>query len=421
MASSSGDQLEPAQMVDAGIPPPEPALTPHEMLLRAEAMRPILRERQAICEEIGRLPEETNQEFLGAGFYRMLQPRRLGGYEFDLRDFIRVMTEVSRGCPESGWVLALTAGHAAAFLPRFEPLTQFEVCGATGDFRGPGVARPMGVAIPVPGGYSVKGAWDFCSGCDIATHFLGCVMIMDPESKAPRAFGFVLCDRKDFSIVDNWDVIGMQGTGSDRVVIENLILPPHRVLEGSDAKPPVRFAAPDRTLFNNPLYHGPWLCLLLCELISVAVGAARGALDIYEQDLRDRKMPFPPFLPRYETPDYQHLFGHLQGLIDTAEAASLELGSIYMESSRRAQDGADASPEEERRFIRIGQQCMDFAWEGVDTMFHSSGTSSARKTSPLGRYFKNLAVIRTHTFSQTHHASTNAARLHFGLPAMGLV
>ncbi len=84
-------------MLDAGIPPPEPALTPQEMLLRAEAMRPILRERQAMCEEIGRLPEETNQEFLRAGFYRILQPRRLGGYEFDLRDFIRVMTEVSRG------------------------------------------------------------------------------------------------------------------------------------------------------------------------------------------------------------------------------------------------------------------------------------------------------------------------------------
>jgi hypothetical protein len=73
----------------------------------------------------------------------------------------------------------------------------------------------------------------------------------------------------------------------------------------------------------------------LCELVSVAVGAARGALDIYEQDLRDRKVPFPPFLPRYETPDYQHVFGHIQGLIDTAEAASLELGSIYMEFLRR--------------------------------------------------------------------------------------
>ena len=98
------------------IPPPEPTLTPHEMLERARKLRPVLRERQAACEELGRLPEETNQDFLDAGFYRIVQPRRFGGYEFSLTDFIRVMAEVSRGCPESGWVLTLTSGHPANFI-----------------------------------------------------------------------------------------------------------------------------------------------------------------------------------------------------------------------------------------------------------------------------------------------------------------
>jgi 3-hydroxy-9,10-secoandrosta-1,3,5(10)-triene-9,17-dione monooxygenase len=65
-------------------------------------MRPVLRERQVRCGQIGRLPEETNQEFINAGFYRILQPRRFAGYEFDVIDFIRIMSEVSRGCPESG-------------------------------------------------------------------------------------------------------------------------------------------------------------------------------------------------------------------------------------------------------------------------------------------------------------------------------
>ena len=82
--------------------PPEPDLTPEEMLRRDEAMRPVLRERQALCERLGRLPEETNQDFLRAGFYRVVQPRCFGGYEFTLPDFIRVMMEVARGCPESG-------------------------------------------------------------------------------------------------------------------------------------------------------------------------------------------------------------------------------------------------------------------------------------------------------------------------------
>jgi 3-hydroxy-9,10-secoandrosta-1,3,5(10)-triene-9,17-dione monooxygenase len=83
--------------------------------------------------------------------------------------------------------------------------------------------------------------------------------------------------------------------------------------------------------------------------------------------------------------------------------------------------GIDVSPEDERRFIRAGQQCVNLAWEAVDTMFHTSRTASAGKMSVLGRYFRNMAVIRTHAFAQSHHTSTNAGRLRFGLTPFGPV
>src|SRR5512135_2435698 len=102
----------PATARESGyIQPPEPDLTVEELIRRADALRPLLRERQAACEEAGELIEDTNQRFLDAGFYRILQPRMFGGYEFALPDFIRVMMAVSRGCSESAWVLALTSGH----------------------------------------------------------------------------------------------------------------------------------------------------------------------------------------------------------------------------------------------------------------------------------------------------------------------
>ena len=62
------------------IPVPEPSLTAEEMVQRARDMVPVLRERQEHCEEIGRLPDETSRDFVEAGFYRILQPRRFGGY-----------------------------------------------------------------------------------------------------------------------------------------------------------------------------------------------------------------------------------------------------------------------------------------------------------------------------------------------------
>ena len=377
-----------------------------------------LRERQARCEEIGRLPEETNQDFLNAGFYRILQPRCFGGYEFSVPEFIGVMTEVSRGCPESGWVLALTASHPAAFIAGFPERTQSEVYGATGDCRAPGIALPGGVAIPVAGGYRVKGAWDYASGCDIATHLLGAMMAIDPETEKPRAYVYGLFDRKDFSIVNNWSVVGMQGTGSRRAVVEEMTLPSHRVLEFGDAQMQVLFAQPGRALHANPMYQGPVLPLLFCELTSVVVGAARGALDIYEQILRERKAPLPPFPPRTEMPEFQHHFGHAQGLIDTAEAALHQLGSQYMEMARRAAQGTPFPPETDRRFQRVSQQCVELAWEAVDLMFRTGGTSATKKASLLARYFRSLAVIRTHITVQLHHTSTNVGRLHFGLPPL---
>jgi 3-hydroxy-9,10-secoandrosta-1,3,5(10)-triene-9,17-dione monooxygenase len=277
------------------------------------------------------------------------------------------------------------------------------------------------MAVPVDGSYRVKGAWDYCSGCDVATHFLAAVMVMDSETQKPRAQSYVLFDRKDFHIVDNWDVIGMQGTGSRRAVVEEMTVPSHRVLEFADTEMKTMLAQPGRALHPNPLYHGPVLMLLFCELTSVVVGAARGALDVYEQILRERKAPLPPFLPRVEMAEYQHHFGHAQGLIDTAEAALLHLGSVYMEAGRHAAQGDPPTLEDQRRFQRVTQQCVELAWEAVDLMFRTGGTSATKKNSLLARYFRNLAVIRTHITVQLHHTSTNVGRLHFGLPPLSVL
>src|ERR1051326_4979828 len=114
---------------------PLPELTPAQMIARACEMVPALRERQAECEALGRIPQETNDEFVSAGFYRILQPRRFGGYEFDLGTFARVMMEVSRGCPSSGWVLALTAGHAIMLSAFFQEEAQHEQNGVDSEIR----------------------------------------------------------------------------------------------------------------------------------------------------------------------------------------------------------------------------------------------------------------------------------------------
>jgi 3-hydroxy-9,10-secoandrosta-1,3,5(10)-triene-9,17-dione monooxygenase len=382
-------------------------------------MRTVLRERQRLCEETGRLPPETNDEFIRAGFYRTLQPRCFGGYEFDLPTFMKVIMAVSRGCTESGWVLALISGHPV-LLAALPEAGQREAYGSAGEFRGPGVAMATGSAVPADGGFKVKGTWDYSSGCDVGTHFLGMTLVTSPESPAPLGTAWVLFDRDQYRIIDNWDVIGMQGTGSRRVVVEELFVPAHRVMPWTDSQGQMIQDCPGRAIHRNPMYHGRIVPVLISEVTSVAVGAARGALDIYDEILRRKRRAFPPFEPFFELPEFQRHFGQAQSLVDTAEAALPKIGADYMERARRAlEEGIPFTDQAERRLLMIEQQCVRLAWDAVELMFRTAGSSSASKLSPLGRYFRDLAVIRTHITLQLDHTAGNTARLHFGLPALG--
>src|SRR3954470_4975440 len=94
------------------IPVPEPDLTPDEVVARAQALVPMLRAQQDDAEQRGFYSEEVHAEFLRAGFYRITQPRRFGGYEFDLKTYLRAMIAIASGDPGTGWCLQLGSSHA---------------------------------------------------------------------------------------------------------------------------------------------------------------------------------------------------------------------------------------------------------------------------------------------------------------------
>ena len=84
------------------VPIPEPDLTPETVIARARALIPGVRDQQDEAERLGHHTAELDRQFAAAGFYRILQPRRFGGYEFDLPTFWQVMLAVSAGDPGTG-------------------------------------------------------------------------------------------------------------------------------------------------------------------------------------------------------------------------------------------------------------------------------------------------------------------------------
>ena len=397
------------------IAPPEPDLTPAELIRRAVAMRPTLTARQEACEALGALLPETNEEFIKAGFYRIVQPRRFGGYEFDCETFFRVMIEIARGCPSSGWVLALTAGHPL-LLAVFPDETLIEAYGDDGEFRCPAVGAPARM-IPVPGGWRVSGGWDYASGCDIGTHLIAGAMRIGEDGKPINMH--ILLRRDEYSIENNWNMMGMQGTGSKHAIVKDLFVPANRAVDWTIwMDPPARDMK--KRLLRNPLYHGRKPTFLIGEATAVAVGIAKGALDHYEEILQKKPQAFQPGASRKENAEFQQYFGLAKGWIDTAEAALLQVGRDYERHCRDAvENGVPFTDEIDRRMVMIEQQSVRMAWDAVDLLFTTAGTSSARKDSKLARHFRDLAVLRSHGTMRLLRTAPNYARLHFGLPALG--
>jgi 3-hydroxy-9,10-secoandrosta-1,3,5(10)-triene-9,17-dione monooxygenase len=381
--------------------------TPAKMLARARALRPMLRAAQADCEAMGQVVPKVAHGLIEGGFFRMVQPRRFGGFEFDVPSFFRVVMEVARGCAETGWVVSLVGGHPM-LVARFSEQAQLEVFGTDGDFRCPGALTPMGTATPVDGGYRITHAWVSASGCDLGTHFMGLARI-DREG-APELIQ-MLIEMSDCRIVDDWHVMGMRGTGSKRVEVNNVFVPHHRTLAVAGME---RGAEPleGQRVHANPLYWGPVGPFLISEAVAVAVGAARGALDIFEDILRSKKSPLPPHLERCHDPLAQQQYGTALALVSTAEAALLRVGEEYMEcaaAEKEGDDGFDAASV--LRLTLVLQRCVQMAWDAIDLVYRAAGTSaSAKAGQPIGRFMRNVAVLRTHPVLQFEQTAVNAAR-----------
>jgi 3-hydroxy-9,10-secoandrosta-1,3,5(10)-triene-9,17-dione monooxygenase len=402
------------------IPVPEPGLTQDEIVQRARDMIPALRERQEECERIGRLPDETSRDFVEAGFYRILQPRRFGGYEFDLPTFTRVAIALARGCPASGWTYTLTAGHAHMLAALWSEEGQIDIYGADGEVRMPGRFRP-GTATAVDGGYRASGTWDYVSGCDSATHLAFGFMLGDDPSAGEMATDFIgVVDYADCEIIDNWDVLGLRGTGSKRVVVEDVFIPERRTIDSI-----FRLAAPPaagRTVHEAPIYReGGIGGLIFSETASVAIGTAWAVLDLYEESLRKRKTTVLPLIPMTEHAQYPRFFGEAYQSIDVAESALLQSDYDYMDWSRRAAAGGmEYSRDLDWRLQLRKQYCAKLAYDAVNLMMRTNGSAGMRGGAMWQRLQRDLTVLMTHNTVQPELAADSFGRLHFGLLPHGV-
>ena len=376
-------------------------ISPAELIARAQALRPSLLERQEATERDTRYSQETHADFLEAGFYRMLIPRMFGGLEVSVETFAKVMIEIARGCPSTGWGLCLASGHALQVGSFFSEQAQADVFGFDGDFRCAAAFAPRDVLTRTEDGWAVEGTFPYASGAPFSTHLLA-------QSPLPDGPALFVVPRSEWTIVDDWgDTLGLRGSGSNSVNLDGARIPEHFALPGVDLMGmPPGVETPGLRLHGNPMYAHRPAGFYGVEAAAVVVGMARGAVDEYERQIRTRTTNRPPMVPRAEDPDFQRWLGMAIARVDAAEIMVLGAARHLMETCAGIPEGRPYSAEEDVRVGMIARQALSYAWETVSgELIRTSGTSAVRDGQRFGRIVRDMATGWGHLYNAMTDAS----------------
>jgi len=375
----------------------EPTPNARELIDRAIALRPLLIEHAADTEQRRYPSEEIHNAFVEAGLYRSLIPRRYGGFELDMTNWLRLIAELAHGDIQAAWCFTLAAGHALQVGSFWEERAQDEIFG-DGDFRAASVAAPAGTAVKVDGGWRITGAWPYSSGAPYSTHYMGQTLIRS-EGEPPRMLLFV-AERSQWEMLDDWgDLLGLRGSGSHTVKLEDGFVPDHWALPDTQlVEVDVSGGTPGSRLHGNPMYAGRCFSVFQLELSALMIGAARGALDEYRAIATVKRTQRPPTVLRAEDPDYQRWFGMAVGRLATAEAAVLNAADQWTELARRnVEEDAGFSREDDMRLNFIARDGMRMAWDVMqEHIVRTAGSSAMRDGERLQRIYRDMTMGHGH-------------------------
>ncbi|MCW5770388.1 MAG: acyl-CoA dehydrogenase family protein [Rhodospirillaceae bacterium] len=362
------------------------------LLQRAEALRPDLRARAAECERLRMAPPESIRALKEAGLFRILQPRQFGGYELDFATLIRLVPAIARGCGSTGWVYMIASIHqwlAASFSEE----AQREIWGDETDTLVSGSYAPAATAQPVPGGFRVSGTWAFASGCDHAGwHVAGVIFPPEQEGAKPSA-GFVLLPRADYRIEDNWHTIGLAGTGSKNIAIDDAFVPAYRTVKFEQLS---SGTAPGVAVNRNSLYRIPFLAAFPACLASTAIGIAEDAIDEFLDMARVRTTRGAVAGGGNAMAQFHTVQSRLGEATASVDAARLLLNRCVVEAAAQAATGETVSVAMRIRNRRDHAFAAHLCAKAVEALHSCTGGAGLFLASRIQRAWRDANGVAKH-------------------------
>ena len=383
------------------------------MLGRAKALIPQLRDRASRTEELRRLPPETERDLHESGLFRIVQPKRVGGSEFDYVALVDCAEAIGLADASVAWNFANLASHhwmLGMFDKRAQDLVWNQDANA---LIASSFIFPAGRARKVGGGYMLSGSWPFSSGVDASEwNMLASVVSSDDEADGIE-YRIFLLNRSDYNILDTWNATGLRGTGSNDVEVKDAFVAEPMTLAVSDLD---GGPTPGSAVNPNALYALPVFSLFPYVLSGVALGNAQACLDDYVDLARHRASTYN----RAKIGDLQSTQIKIAEASAKIDAARLIMRSTCIEAMADARRGQIPDIAAKTKLRRDGAYSVNLCTEAVSLLFSASGARGLFMTGVLQRQFRDAHAINSHIAFNFDAAGTNYGRVALGLPSENL-
>lgn len=353
-----------------------------ELVQRARDLLPMLKEKAASVEENRMVSKETIQAFVNAGFFKILQEKRWGGWELDPVVFWRVLMELGRGCPASCWNMMILGVHQWEF-GHMDPRAAEDVWGSDNTTIIASSYGPTGRCEKVAGGYKLSGQWKCSSGTDHGQWAFVGGLVHDENGVAVDRIA-LLVPRTHYTIIDDWYVFGLCGTGSKSLEMKDVFVPEYRTHSLSAYQlndRPSSYLYPFGTIF--------------CGSVSAAIaGFAQGAIDTYIEQMSGRTLSANTSMKAANVnPAVRDRLGHSVAMVRSCRARLLYLMQEASEYVYRR----ELVPEDMRvghvlDISRVGNECS----EAVMKLFPALGARGLYSDNPMQRFLRDILAGSNH-------------------------
>lgn len=377
----------------ASLRPPSQRASDQARLLReqlvaaAKSLQPLLAEHAAETERERRVADAGIEALRDAGLFRMLTPKRCGGYEIGARTWLDVVALVAESCGSTAWVLGLLT-NAAWFAGMLDDHARKEIFDDDPDTRIAGVFAPSEDMRREDGGVRVSGKWFWASGSLHASWAMLGVLERDAQARVvDHWLGFV--PMRELSIENTWYASGMKGTGSNCLVAEDLFIPAHRLMSLRQAiAGTIPNTHPDETL-----YRSACVPMMVLALLGPQLGLARAALQHTIAVAGRRNIPYTIYQREADSPAFQ---------MQIAEAA-LQIDSAHLHAHRIADD-IDAHAERGQRMdltTRARARASagyvgKLVTQAINTLISAYGAGAFADANPLQRIWRDANTAARH-------------------------